>query len=99
MLARDLGQPSIRGMLRSMTQDDLRLWQAFYMVDPGGEKRADLRIGILCSLVAAACGDKQAHPAKFMPYLRGEPKRQSVQEQKSVMVGLWRHLSGKQPNT
>ena len=77
-------------MLRSMTSADLRLWQQYYTIEPFGEERADLRIGILCSLVAAACGDRYATPAKFMPYLNAKPKRQSIDEQRAVMMALFR---------
>ena len=45
-------------------------WAEFYELDPWGDKRADLRESILCSLVANALrkkGSKRLAPKDFMP--------------------------------
>lgn len=56
-------------------------WQAFYGIEPWGEERADLRMGIMASVIANAHRDpKKSRPFKprdFMPNF-DPPKQQDV---------------------
>ena len=76
-------------MLACMTAKELRDWEAYYLTEPFGEQRADLRNGILCSLIDAchrAKGQPQA-PSAYMPFASGgKPQRQSIEEQKAIFV-------------
>ena len=47
--------------------DDLAQLDALYEIDPWGEERADLRMGIIASTVSASKGGK-SKPSDFMPY-------------------------------
>lgn len=57
-------------MLRRMDARELAAWRAFWRVDPWGDQRADLRQGVLASLVASMAGakGKPPEPADFMTH-------------------------------
>lgn len=72
-------------------------WWEYDQIEPFGEERGDLRIGILCSLVANALGGgkggKALPPSEFMPDFKGTraleaAKKQSVEEQKNLLLQL-----------
>jgi hypothetical protein len=58
-------------MLAEMTAPELREWQEYYDLEPFGEERADLRMGILASLIAnvnRSSKSSKTYTAKdFMP--------------------------------
>jgi len=65
-------------MYRAMTARDLQEWEIDYAIGPWDEERADLRNGILCSLLDAchrAKGQPRA-PIEYMPYTT-RPARQN----------------------
>lgn len=71
-LALALGFPSVRELLSRMTSRDVAEWKAYFSIEPFGEERADLRMGILASLIANVNRDKKRKsepfvPADFMP--------------------------------
>ena len=51
-LAAHLGAGSLQGLLQGTSSSELALWRAKYRSDPFGEVRSDLRIAMLCSLIA-----------------------------------------------
>jgi hypothetical protein len=51
-LAAHLGAGSLRELLARTTSRELALWRAKYRTDPFGEVREDLRMAMLCSLIA-----------------------------------------------
>lgn len=70
---------------RRCTLREFRRWQAYDQIEPFGEVRADLRIAILATVVAAGFGSKSAKPSDFMPRLNAEPKpKQSVSQMASM---------------
>jgi hypothetical protein len=55
-----------------MTSRDVAEWKAYFSIEPFGEERADLRMGILASLIANVHRDRKKKfepftPADFMP--------------------------------
>jgi len=79
-------------------------WEVIYAIDPWGEWRADLRMGILAAAVVSPHLKKgtKMKPADFMPDFTGEGKkrkpRQSVADQKAAMkaaVAGWNKARGK----
>jgi hypothetical protein len=54
-------------MLREMRPSELGLWLALHRVNPWGETRADLRAGIVASVVANANRDRKKKPQPFRP--------------------------------
>ena len=64
-----------------ITERELYEWMAFYRIEPFGEERADLRAGIVASVLANANrrkGAKAFMPRDFMPYAKMEDERQRV---------------------
>lgn len=61
-----MGRVDVDAMLDEMTADELLRWAAYYAVEPFGEDRADLRVGILSSMVANAFGSKKTKPGDFV---------------------------------
>ena len=60
-----------------MSSKDIAEWKAYYSLEPFGEERADLRMGILASLIANVNRDTKKRqdpfvPADFIPKLSGE---------------------------
>ena len=80
-------------MYRDMTAEDLTEWEALYSIDPWGEERADLRIGILASLTDACHRTKgqPKPPSHYTPLVKQEEgikPRQSLAEMKAVVAGI-----------
>jgi len=48
---------------------DYRELARFYAAEPWDEMRGDVRNGILCAIVAAFAGAKNAKPGDFMPFV------------------------------
>lgn len=61
---------------------DYREFARFYAAEPWDGMRGDVRNGILCALVAAVAGAKNAPPGEFMPFVdtkgRGGPSPDDV---------------------
>lgn len=59
-----------------------RRWLDFYELEPWGDERADLRSGIVASILANVNRDptksSSFSPYDFMPYLLERPKEESV---------------------
>lgn len=90
-------------MYADMTAAELIEREDEYIVDPWGPERADLSIGLLCSLTDAchrAKGDPLG-PLDYMPYVRAtqerdEPK-QSAEEMKAIFDAVatrWNKRNG-----
>jgi len=59
-----------------MSSEELTEWQAFDLLEPIGELRADIRAGQICSTFVNVMGGGRSKvtPADFLLYLdRGEP--------------------------
>lgn len=54
-------------MLETMSWRQLQGWMEFYALDPFGEERADLRMGILASLIANSHRDAKQTPTPYAP--------------------------------
>lgn len=69
-------------MLKGMQPSEFGLWVALWSVDPWDETRADVRSGVVASMIANVHRDTKKHPgmfspADFMPYLiQSEAARQ-----------------------
>lgn len=71
-------------MLERMTADELSEWHAFYRLEPFGEERADLRNGIVASILVNTNlkkGAKATTPLDFMPF--ADKKSQDASDQKA----------------
>lgn len=60
-------------LLRSISSRELTEWMCYFALEPWGEERADLRMGILASLTAEIHRDKKQRQepfraVEFMPY-------------------------------
>jgi len=62
----------VREIEDSMPATELTEWALFYEQHPFGEFRADLRAGIVASVVAQTAGNKNAKPSQFMPLIMKE---------------------------
>lgn len=61
-----------------MGADELREWMAFARLEPFGDLRADLRVGIVASTLAnihRKKGRRAFNAEDFMPYLKRERRR------------------------
>lgn len=61
-------------MLAQMTHAQFQNWMEFAQLEPFGDQRADLRMGILASLTANVHRDPKRHPnvfqaTDFMPFV------------------------------
>jgi hypothetical protein len=57
----------VREIEDTMPATELTEWALFYQQHPFGEFRADLRAGIVASVIATTSGNKNAKPTDFMP--------------------------------
>lgn len=86
-------------MIQEMTWDQLLGWYEYYSVEPFGEERADLRLGIMASLFVNANSDTSksgvARPEDFIPkfdaLLEDHPRQkvsQSWNDVKEMAIAL-----------
>jgi hypothetical protein len=55
-------------LLSRISSRELAEWQAFSLLEPFGERRADLRAAIIASTIANANRDKDKKPEPFTPH-------------------------------
>ena len=88
---------SVRAAQEEIDSAEFAEWRAYHEVDPFGEDRADLRSGIVASVVANANRTKGRafKPGDFMPdFDRMETGQQSVEEMQArigIALGVKRH--------
>ena len=73
-------------LLQSLTARQFAEWQQFYMMDPFGDQRADLRAGIIASALSNRWRGKHEQPLKpvdFMPYHK-EPEQTPEEIQRTL---------------
>ena len=63
---------TVREIEDTMPASELTEWALFYQMHPFGEFRADLRAGIVASVIAQTAGNKTAKPSDFMPLVAKE---------------------------
>lgn len=90
-------------MLASITQEQFDEWSEYYKLEPFGEERADLRMGVLGSLYANAhykrAGGGKFQPADFALDFEGEPQKpRTWQEIKSEFDLFFRPQQEIAPN-
>jgi len=79
-----------------MTAQEFQDWKAFYLVEPFGNTREDLRAGVIAATIANTFKKKSAtriKPADFFPDYK--PRRQDWQEQLSMVELLNAAFGGK----
>jgi hypothetical protein len=82
-------------MLAEMTSAQFAEWLAYSRIEPWGEEREDLRIGIIASMIANMFrekGKKPAQPSDFI--LDFEPEDEDAKTQRMIEQ-LRRSLGGK----
>lgn len=86
-LALALGEPDVDEMLESISLPLVHEWAAYAEIEPFGEERADLRSGIIASVIANVVkgkGGRTLTPRDFMPQFDKPVRRQTVQQMQSV---------------
>ncbi len=90
---------TVAELLERISARELMEWTAYYQIEPFGEERADLRMGVLASTFANVNRGKHQKPFSpddFMPkFDRTEPqgRKQTVQE---MMQAFKRHTTAAQ---
>lgn len=92
-LAKELGIWDVRGMLQKMSWSQFVEWSAYHQRNPFGEARADMRAGIVASVIANVNRDpkKKPQPYKaddFMPKY-GASARKASGPREPMMAEGW----------
>ena len=69
-------------MLSEISSRDFAMWMAYSRLEPWGEERDDLRMGIVASTIANANrgkGQKAFTPDQFMPSFEPETEEQAAE--------------------
>lgn len=77
-------------LLKNISARELTEWMAYYQVEPFGEARDDLRMGMICSTIANVNRGKNGRvykPEDFIPRF-DRPKQQTWQEQLRIVEML-----------
>lgn len=84
---------TVRELLNDLDADEFHEWMAFYAIDPWDEQRADLRAGVIASVIANV-NSKRAKfkPSDFMP--RYEPKRRRSGSELKGIAERWNAVLG-----
>lgn len=77
-------------LLARISSRELSEWWAFSLLEPFGEKRADIRAAIIASTVANTARDPKRRrrpfrPSEFMPRFERKKERQSWEEQLQIV--------------
>jgi len=70
---------------------ELSEWTAYYLIEPFGERRADLRQAITSMVIANTNRSKKQRAFKikdFMPYDKPEKRKQMTQEKMIAQLNL-----------
>lgn len=98
-VAKELGYFDVDAMLANAPASMLVQWVAYFGLEPFGEERADLRAGIVSSVVAncnRAKGGKAFEPKDFMPKFgkRKRATRQSMIATLKAIAGVANQING-----
>ena len=83
-------------MLERMTWGELLEWREFYALEPWGDERADLRSGIVASILANTNRDPKKRPQPFEPtdfmpfYEKPKPSPQELAHKIRTALGRFR---------
>lgn len=86
---------SVEHLLENISSKELTEWMVYYELEPFGEEREDLRMGIICSTIANANRGKNSRafkPQDFIP--KFDKKRQTWQEQLQTVEVLNKLFKG-----
>jgi len=86
---------SVEYLLKNISSRELTEWEAYYKLEPWGEDREDLRMGIISSTIAnvnRGKGGRTYKPSDFIP--KFDRPRQTWQEQLKVVEMLNVALKG-----
>ena len=81
---------TVRQLLSSTSSSELSEWMAFEAIDPFGERRADLRAGIMAAAAvnhSMSPPKEPARPVDFMPYAHGAAPRGPIKLKNMVEHG------------
>lgn len=72
-----------------MRPSELGAWAALWTINPWGEDRADLRSGVIASVIANVNRDQKRRPSPFMPkdfmpYARAEEQRDTQELSRKI---------------
>lgn len=84
-------------LLSQISSRELSEWQAYFIVEPFGEYRADLRNAIVACVIANANRGKNARAftvSDFMPKFEAE-KPQPISQMRSILDGMAARLGAK----
>jgi hypothetical protein len=85
-------------MLRNMSARTYQGWLRYAAVEPFDEQRADLRAGIVASVIANAFGGKKGGrlftPSDFMPFSEKPPSRRRSTDEMFQKVRVLNKLMG-----
>ena len=81
-------------MLGEMTSAQFAEWMAYSRVEPWGENRDDLRIGILASMIANMFREKGKKPAKPTDFVLNFAPVDEEAKARKALASLQRVLGG-----
>lgn len=84
--------------LDRLSSAEIAWWQAYYLVEPFGERWADLRAGKICAVMAECWSTSSrqytAEDFAITPEARVEEHVQTMEEQQEVAKSITRMLGG-----
>lgn len=86
-----MGEPSLRQLKSKITMRELRGWQRYYRIEPWGERRADLRAGIVAAAMRNSMrgrGSRAFRAQDFLPEF-GPRRRRMDDETVADRLVLW----------
>jgi hypothetical protein len=90
----------VRWLEKNMSMDELAEWQAFYVIEPFGPIREDLRAGRMTAMIANTIprerGSEPFQAEDFFPELedRGGPKKLQSKEEQIQNLKMWAMVVG-----
>jgi len=91
-------------MLNRMSATEMAEWEMYYLTEPFGTVRQDIRFGMLAHVIAVSAGGKKAKidPVKFMPRFdlrdfvpnaKPKKKKRSTEYLKQIITDMHRALT------
>lgn len=87
---------TVRELLQRIDSREISEWAAYYRINPWGQFRADLRMGIQAALFANANSQKGKtfKPSDFMPFIDQHTEPVSSEELKTRIVEAFKMAEG-----
>ena len=84
----------VRRLQDEISSEEFAWYMAYDRIDPFGNERADLGVGIICQTLAGVNGVKKTKPSDFMPDFEGKTQKHKTPDELWNKMGSYTRAKG-----